>query len=67
MEVIVNEGTFLPEYDASVKAEAMAFLKDEMIGKAVNLTLRSLISTVKIAASGGDWKSLAKYVLTQGA
>lgn len=67
MELIVNENTFLPEYDASIKSEAMAFLKNEMIGKAVNLTLRSLISTVKIAASGGDWKSLAKYVLTQGA
>lgn len=67
MEVIVNENTFLPEYDSQVKVEAMAFLKNEMVGKAVNLTLRSLIATVKIAASGGDWKSLAKYVLTQGA
>ena len=67
MEVIVNENTFLPEYDSQVKIEAMAFLKNEMVGKAVNLTLRSLIATVKIAASGGDWKSLAKYVLTQGA
>jgi hypothetical protein len=31
------------------------------------LSLRTLIATTKIAAEGGDWKQLAKYVLTQGA
>ncbi|NBW56540.1 hypothetical protein EBR43_01905 [bacterium] len=67
MDVIVKEPSFLKEYDTAVKEEALKFLKEEMFGKAVNLTLRSLISTIKIAATGDDWKSLAKYVLTQGA
>jgi hypothetical protein len=67
MDVIVKEPSFLEEYDTMVKEEALKFLKEEMVGKAVNLTLRSLISTIKIAATGDDWKSLAKYVLTQGA
>jgi hypothetical protein len=32
-----------------------------------NLSLRTLIAATKIRAEGGDWKALAKYVITQGA
>lgn len=66
MEVIIKDRDFLPEYEAALKTEAVAFIKT-IIGSISNLSLRSLIATVKIRAQGGDWKKLAKYVLTQGA
>lgn len=66
MEVIAESAEFLPEYDAYTKKMAIGFIKD-IQDKVSNLSLRSLIATVKIAANGGEWKDLAKYVLTQGA
>lgn len=66
MEVIAESDEFLPEYDAYTKKMAIGFIKD-IQDKVSNLSLRSLIATVKIAANGGEWKDLAKYVLTQGA
>jgi hypothetical protein len=66
MEVIADSSDFLPEIDKKVKSIALEFLKTQ-IGKVPNLSLRSLIQVSKIANRGGDWKSLAKYVLTQGA
>ena len=65
MEVIMKDPEFLPEYHIEMKAEALQFV-DSIKEKVQNLSLRSLISAVKIRAQGGDWKSLAKYVLTQG-
>jgi hypothetical protein len=66
MQVIMKDPEFLPEYNIEYKAEALLFI-DGIKDKVQNLSLRSLISAVKICAQGGDWKSLAKYVLTQGA
>ena len=67
MEVIAKTDEFLPEMSELSKVQALAFLK-EQLGKIPNLSLRSLIATTKIAASGNpQWKDLAKYVLTQGA
>jgi len=66
MEVIMNEDEFLPEYSLLMKQEALQYIK-ELKNSIANLSLRSLIATIKIRAQGGDWKSLAKYVLTQGA
>lgn len=66
MEVIMKDPEFLPEYEIEHKAEALLFI-DGIKDKVQNLSLRSLISAVKIRAQGGDWKSLAKYILTQGA
>jgi len=66
MEVLIGDSEFMPEFATSHKADAIAFIKT--IGNSIeNLSLRSLISTTKIRAEGGDWKQLAKYVLTQGA
>jgi len=66
METIIKDDDFLPDYSMSYKLDALVFLKE--ISKSVhNLTLRSLISVVKIRAEGGDWKHLAKYILTAGA
>ena len=67
MELIAKSADFLPEMSDVAKSQALAFLKDQ-IGKIPNMSLRSLIATTKIAATGNsDWKNLAKYVLTQGA
>jgi hypothetical protein len=66
MEVIAESPEFLPEYDTYTKKLAIGFIRD-IQDKVSNLSLRSLIATVKIAGNGGEWKDLAKYVLTQGA
>ena len=65
MTVIAKNKDFLPEVSDNAKTDALAFLKT-MVGTAPNLSLRSLIAVAKIAAEGGDWKNLAKYVVTQG-
>lgn len=66
MTVIVEDPGFLPEYDARVKQDAIAFIKG-MVGEVENLSLRSLIAVCKIRATAKDWRDLARYVLTQGA
>ena len=66
MEVLVESEDFLADFEVAVKRDAIAFIRDNMDNVA-NLSLRTLIATTKIAAEGGDWKQLAKYVLTQGA
>jgi len=66
MEVIANSDEFLPEISPVSKILALEFLKSNL-GKIPNMSLRSLIAVTKIANTGnGDWKNLAKYVLTQG-
>jgi phosphoribosylformylglycinamidine (FGAM) synthase-like enzyme len=66
METIVFDSEFMPEYNTEYKQDALEFLRS-MVKSVQNLSLRSLISVVKIRAEGGDWKQLAKYVLTAGA
>jgi hypothetical protein len=66
MEVIANSDEFLPEISPVSKSLALEFLKSN-VNKIPNMSLRSLIAVTKIANTGnGDWKNLAKYVLTQG-
>ncbi len=65
MEVLVAEPEFLPEYSKNFKEDAIAFIRENM-NSVANLSLRTLIATTKIRAEGGDWKQLAKYVITQG-
>ena len=66
MRTIAQSDEFLPEIDASPKREALDFLQENM-DRIANLSLRTLIQTVKIANSGdSSWKSLAKYVISQG-
>ncbi len=66
MDTIVQDAEFMPEYSIEFKSDALEFLRS-MVKSVQNLSLRSLISVVKIRAEGGDWKQLAKYVLTAGA
>ena len=66
METLVKDPEFLQDYSMEHKTSAMEFIREHM-NTVSNLSLRTLISTTKICAEGGDWKPLAKYVLTQGA
>ncbi len=66
MDTIVHDEDFMPEYSVEFKRDALEFLRS-MVKSVQNLSLRSLISVVKIRAEGGDWKQLAKYILTAGA
>lgn len=63
MEYIANSAEFLPEYDASAKADALALIR-EIKNEAKEISLRTLISVTKIRASNKDWKDLATYMLT---
>lgn len=66
MATLVADAEFLPDYSMQYKKDAMQFISENM-NSVSNLSLRTLIATTKIRAEGGDWKPLAKYVLTQGA
>jgi len=66
MEVISQSPEFLPEVSRYAKDSALNFLKAN-VNSIPNMSLRSLIQVSKIANKGGEWKDLAKYVLTQGA
>lgn len=63
MEFIANSESFLPEYDAKQKADALALIR-ELKDEAKEISLRTLISVTKIRASNKDWKELATYMLT---
>jgi hypothetical protein len=65
MEQLVASGDFLGEYDASVKKDSIALIK-ENLSKVRNLSLRTLLQVSKIRANTKkDWNKLAMYVLTQ--
>jgi hypothetical protein len=63
MEHIASVPEFLPEYDASVKADALKLIR-EIKDDVKEISLRTLISVAKIRASNKDWKDLATYMLT---
>lgn len=65
MEVLVADPAFLSDYAQSLKQDAINFIREHM-NSVSNLSLRTLIATTKIRAEGGDWRKLAKYVITQG-
>jgi hypothetical protein len=63
MEFIAKSDEFLPEYDATIKADALALIRK--VGKeAKEISLRTLIAVAKIRASNKEWKDLATYMLT---
>lgn len=65
MEVLVADPEFLEDYAKPLKQDAINFIRENM-NSISNLSLRTLIATTKIRAEGGEWKKLAKYVITQG-
>jgi hypothetical protein len=63
MEFIAASDEFLPEYDAKIKSDALALIRE--VGKeAKEISLRTLIAVYKVRASNKDWKDLATYMLT---
>lgn len=63
MEFIAKSDEFMPEYDASIKADALALIR-EVKDEAKEVSLRTLIAVCKIRASNKDYKDLATYMLT---
>ena len=64
MDSISKTAEFLPEYDAKVKADSLALIR-EVKDEAKEISLRTLISVCKIRASNPkDFKDLATYILT---
>ena len=64
MEYIAKAETFLPEYDAKVKTDALNLIR-ELKDSAKEISLRTLISVAKIRASNPkDYRDLAEYMLT---
>ena len=63
MEFIAKSPEFLPEYDQSVKQDAISLIR-KIKDQAREISLRTLISVAKIRASNDDWKDLATYMLT---
>ena len=64
MEHIAASDEFMPEYDAEIKADALALIR-EVKDECKEISLRTLISVAKIrAANPKDYKDLATYVLT---
>ena len=63
MEFIAKSDEFLPEYDATVKADALKLIRS-IKSECKEISLRTLIAVSKIRASNKDWKDLASYMLT---
>jgi len=63
MEHISKSEEFMPEYDADVKADALALIRS-IKDDCKEISLRTLIAVCKIRASNKDYKDLATYMLT---
>jgi hypothetical protein len=63
MEFISKLEEFLPEYDAKVKTDALALIR-EIKNEVKEISLRTLIAVAKVRASNKEWKDLATYMLT---
>jgi hypothetical protein len=63
MEFIAKCDTFLPEYDAKIKQDALALIR-ELKDEAKEISLRTLISVAKVrAANPKDYKEMCEYML----
>lgn len=62
METIAQAEEFMPEYDKSIVADAIALIR-ELKDECKEISLRTLISVSKIRASNTEWKNLATYML----
>lgn len=63
MEFIAKSDEFMPEYDSSIKADALALIK-EIKEDCREISLRTLIAVCKIRAANKDYRDLATYMLT---
>ena len=63
MSHIIAEDDFMPDFELTIKNEALNFLS-VFASQANEISLRTLIAIVKIRAKGRNWEKLAEYVLT---
>lgn len=63
METIAGSDEFLPEYDKTVKSDALGLIRS-IAADCKEISLRTLISVCKVRASNTEWKDLATYMLT---
>lgn len=63
MEFIAMQPEFLPEYNKTIKRDALNLIR-ELKDIANEISLRTLISVAKVRASNEDWRDMAEYVLT---
>jgi hypothetical protein len=63
MEYIAKSDEFLPEYDSSIKTDALSLIR-EIKDDCKEISLRTLIAVCKIRASNKEYKDLATYMLT---
>jgi hypothetical protein len=65
METIAKCDSFMPEYDAKIKTDALNLIR-ELKTSAKEISLRTLISVCKIRASNPkDYAALAEYMICQ--
>jgi hypothetical protein len=63
MEAIIKLPEFLPDYEMSVKRQALDFL-EKMKDETKDLNFRTLIAVTKVAGRGNNWERRAEYLLT---
>jgi hypothetical protein len=63
MAYIASQPSFMPDYKTEHKKMSLEFLR-EHIDEVRDISLRTLISVVKICSSGGDWQKFAKYIIS---
>ena len=63
MEFIAKSESFLPDYDANIKQDALNLIR-ELKDEAKEISLRTLISVAKVRASNPkDYKEMCEYML----
>ena len=63
MQHLLSTGEFMPEFDKTIKADAMSLI-EKLQDKVKELSLRTLIQVTKIRQSAGkNWANLAEYTI----
>ena len=64
MKYLLDQKTFMPEYDIKHKVEALLLI-NQLVDSVKELSLRTLIQVTKIRKSSpnGNWKDLAEYTI----
>lgn len=63
MQHLLSSGEFMPEFDKTIKADAMSLI-ERLQDKVKELSLRTLIQVTKIRQSAGkNWSNLAEYTI----
>ena len=65
MEYIAKSESFMPEYDAKIKQDALNLIR-ELKDEAKEISLRTLISVAKVrAANPDDYREMVEYMICQ--